>query len=165
MSLFYIVDGYNVIHRSGLFKNKRLREQREAFLAFLDHNKPFGSARNRVVIVFDGSEDVFGFPAGSVFEVRFSRGQNADEEIKALVETSSHPKNIVVVTDDKELARAVRSRGAKIMATDEFLNKRPKEKKGRGGLSEADLKAELNIVQRESITEELRKIWLSKKSS
>jgi len=165
MSLFYIVDGYNVINRSGLFRNKRLREQREAFLAFLDHNKPFGSTRNRAVIVFDGSEDVFGFPHASVFEVRFSKGETADEEIKRLVEASNNPKNTVVVTDDRELGRAVRSRGAKIMRTDEFLNKRVQEGKGRPGVSGTDTKAELNIVQRESITEELRKIWLNKRSS
>lgn len=157
MSLLYIVDGYNVIHRSGLFRDKKLRAAREAFLNFLEAHRPFGSAKNRVIIVFDGSTEVYGFPSNSAFEVRFSSGRNADEEIKELVAKADNPKNIVVVTDDKALARGVRSCGAKIMATEELLNKKAVMRKGSD--------AELNIVQREAITEELRRIWLNKRSS
>lgn len=165
MSLLYVIDGYNVIKRSGLFKNKPLREARTHFFSYIDRYRPQGSLRNRLVVVFDSKAEIFGYREDHDFEVIFTSGESADEKIKSIVNASADRKNIVVVTDDKDLARAVRGYGAKIMGTDEFLNKKARGGKGSADLPEADTKAELNIVQREAITEELKSIWLKKKSS
>jgi predicted RNA-binding protein with PIN domain len=168
MSLVYIVDGYNAIKRSPLFGNKNLQAARNHFFSYLDQHRPQGSFRNRLIIVFDGSSQVFGFRNAYSFEVIFTQGETADEKIKEIVDTSPDPKNMVVVTDDKALALSVRSQGAKIMGTQEFLQKKQGSAKSQGRLrrsQEAETKAELNIVQREKITQEMSKIWLNKRSS
>jgi predicted RNA-binding protein with PIN domain len=166
MSLLYIIDGYNAIKRSPLFKDKPLRVARTSFFSYLELNRPHGSQRNRLIVVFDGRPEVFGFKENHSFEVVFTSGESADEKIKLLVASQAQPKQIVVVTDDKELACGVRRSGAKIMGTQEFLAKKkssaPKEKRPSGKVAD-ETKAELNIVQREKITEELRRIWLRPK--
>lgn len=166
MSLFYIVDGYNLIKRAPLFRDKRLQEARMGFLSFLERYRPHGSIKNRLAVVFDGSAEVFGYRESYSFEVIFTKGQTADEKIREMVASFHRPKDVVVVTDDRELAFSVRSQQAKVMSTLLFLNKGKEEKgllgKASGGL-DAEGKPELNIVLREKITEELSRIWLKKK--
>jgi predicted RNA-binding protein with PIN domain len=166
MSLVYLVDAYNVIKRSPFFKNKKLKDARDAFFVYLEHHRPSGSLKNRMALVFDGKDEISYPVPRYAFEIIFTRGESADEKIKEMVASDANPKDIVVVTDDKSLAASVRALGAKIMATQEFLKKSVIEKKGpesrRAGIQET--KAELNIVQQEEITEELRKIWIKAKS-
>jgi predicted RNA-binding protein with PIN domain len=165
MSLLYIVDGYNAIKRSSTFDHKILKEARNRFLAWLEHERPHGSLRNRLIVVFDGSSEVFGLKEPTSFEVIFTAGESADDKIKKIVADCPDPKEIVVVTDDKDLAFSVRSNGAKIMSTDEFLSKGAHAKKVILRPQNVEPKVSLNIVEREKITEELKKIWLNKKSS
>ena len=156
MSLHYIVDGYNVLMRSGLFDRKRLQDARAAFVAYLEHRRPHGSHRNRLSVVFDGRADVGGFDGGGVFEVLFTTGGTADELIKEMVERSTRPKDMVVVTDDKELGFFTRRCGARLMGTKEFLGKTSSQEKTR------PLEGP-NMVEREKITEELGRVWLRRK--
>lgn len=162
MSLVYIIDGYNVIKRSSLFNNKKLKDARSAFLSYIDLYRPHGSVRNRVVVVFDGTLEGFSFKENFPFEVIFSQGETADEKIKKMVASFANPKNIVLVTDDKGLALSLRPHGVIIMGTTEFLNKNQNKKEKGTSLSDAGI--ELNIVQREKITEEMARLWLKKKS-
>ncbi len=166
MSLFYLVDGYNVIKGHPAWAGMTLRKAREALVAFIEGHRPQGSARNRVLVVFDGSAAVAGVGSPLAVEVVFTRGESADDKIKDLVRCDPHPARAVVVTDDKALGRAVRPLGAAIMPTQVFLDKPALRGKrvvasGRGD----EIKPELTIVERESITEELRRIWLKKRSS
>lgn len=167
MSLTFIVDGYNAMERSGIFKRKSFMDGRAAFVSYLDHHGLKGSERNRLVVVFDGKEDVFAPRMDCSFEVIFTKGESADDKIKEMVAHSSEPKNIVVVTDDKGIISVVRRYGVGIKSTTEFLNK----KKGRrmlarnGAVSGSEHKIDLNIVQRDAITEELKGIWLREKKS
>ena len=166
MSLFYIVDGYNLIKRAPLFKHKRLQEARAGFLAFVELKRPHGSQKNRLAIVFDGSAQVFGYRENYSFEVIFTAGETADEKIKEMVASFDRPKDIVVVTDDRELLFSVRALQAKTMGTVEFLNKARREDrtpKKSNGFSDAQDGSNLNIVEREKITEEVSRIWLKKK--
>ena len=148
------------------FKHKRLQEARTGFLTFVEHNRPHGSQKNRLSVVFDGSAQVFGYRENYSFEVIFTAGETADEKIKEMVASSSRPKDIVVVTDDRELLYSVRALQAKTMGTIEFLNKAAKldraQKKDKSS-SDAEGRSELNIVEREKITEEVSRIWLKKK--
>jgi len=166
MSLFYIVDGYNLIKRAPLFKHKRLQEARAGFLSFVELRRPHGSQKNRLAIVFDGSAQVFGYRENYSFEVIFTAGETADEKIKEIVSSFDRPKNIVVVTDDRELLFSVRALQAKTMGTVEFLNKAGKQdrvpSKEKSSL-DAEGRLELNIVEREKITEEVSRVWLKKK--
>lgn len=165
MSLIYVVDGYNAIKRSGAFGGKTLKDTRHAFLAYLENRRPQGSLRNRLIVVFDGSADILSCRHDHTFEIIFTRGETADDAIRKIAQETSVPKTLIVVTDDKELARGVRSRGARIMDTRQFL----KEKKAWPGVPcrhpESDVVPELNIVEREAITQEMEAIWLKKKSS
>jgi len=161
MSLFYIVDGYNVIKRSGPFCDLPLRLARERFFMFLESRRPHGSVRNRLAVVFDGSAQVFGFKESRTFEIIFTSGESADEKIKEMVRADKNPCNIVVVTDDRELGYAVRQEGARTMACAVFLKSPGAARKtGRSAAKEVDLKNALNIVQREKITQELKDLWL-----
>lgn len=163
MSLFYIVDGYNVIRQTPALDKGCLRETRVRLFSFIENERPQGSLKNRLAVVFDGASDVFGCKENYSFEIVFSRGNSADERIVEMVSAFPNPKNIVVVTNDKELASAARRQGARIMSTSDFLGRKMR-KKGVAATSteraSSEVKAELNIVEREKITEELKKIWL-----
>ena len=165
MSLLYVVDGYNAIKRSSRFDHKILKEARSRFLTWIEHERPHGSLRNHLIVVFDGSSEVFGFKEPASFEVIYTSGESADDKIKKIVADFPGPKEIVVVTDDKDLALSVRSKGAKIMSTDEFLSKKGAGKKVSSRLSRMEHQIDLSIVEKEKITEELKNIWLNKKSS
>jgi predicted RNA-binding protein with PIN domain len=164
MSLLYLVDGYNALKRSGLFQDKPFSEARSAFIAYLDCYRPHGSLRNKLVVVFDGVCDVFSPKESCSFEVIFTQGESADAKIKEMIEASRDLKNTVVVTDDKGILRSVRPHGVRVMSTADFLNKASKELGlwDRSAVSAQEHKADLNIVERESITNELKKIWLKK---
>ncbi len=73
-------------------------------------------------MVFD-SKDFFAAKgkAGDI-EIRFSRGQSADDTIVDLVAEASHPKQIVVVTNDRGLKQRIQGTGAKTMGVGEFLH-------------------------------------------
>jgi predicted RNA-binding protein with PIN domain len=155
MSLHYIVDGYNVLMRSGLFDRKRLQDARAAFVAYLEHHRPHGSCRNKLTIVFDGKAEVAGLAECAIMGVLFSAGESADEKIKEMVERSPRPKDIVVVTDDRELGFFVRRCGACLMGSRDFLGKTSVKKKASPARGP-------DVVEREKITEELGRVWLRK---
>jgi predicted RNA-binding protein with PIN domain len=163
MSLCYIVDGYNLIKRSGRFDDDDLRTSRQKFFAYLEACRPQGSLRNSLSIVFDGSADVVGFREDRSFEVIFTRGESADEKIKSMVQASGRPKDCIVVTDDRDLAIFVRRCGARVMGTLAFTEKgapvRPRSKNASAGADTSSL----NIVEREKITREMERLWLKKK--
>ncbi|MFH0940861.1 MAG: NYN domain-containing protein [Candidatus Omnitrophota bacterium] len=167
MSLTYIVDGYNLIKRTPRFDHDELRLARTELFSYLECYRPHGSLKNKLVVVFDSKGDCFAYrELACSFEVVFTRGETADEKIKSIVSQDSQPKEIVVVTDDKQLRLAVRSCGAKVLACSEFLKKgrSPQVKQAKFfNAREFDGKGTLNIVQKEKITEELGRIWLKKK--
>lgn len=166
MSLSYVIDGYNVIKSSSLFCQKNLKEGREAFFSFCETVRPQGSIRNRLIVVLDGVDDVFGFESRYSFTIIYSRGCSADDEIRRLIDSMDNAKNAVVVTNDLGLARSVRALGAKTMSTQNFLKKKTTQKLFKRNPEDGRMTPDgpdLNIVQREGITEELRRIWLKGK--
>ena len=116
----YIVDGNNVMgqtpgwHRDKS-KSKRLLLEKLAAFARLK--------KVRVTAVFDGGPDSTA-PDGSAFHgVKIfyaERGSDADTRIERLVETSTDPRGLTVVTSDRHLAFRVRSRGAAVIRSGEF---------------------------------------------
>lgn len=114
-----------------------------------------GSRKNKVILVCDGypkspplKED------GGFFEVIFSREDNADNRIKRIIEGSAQPKNIVVVSDDREIKFFVRSCGAVSMGVEEFLGEDGNLRKNEDDSTKA------TYSQMESINKELRGLWL-----
>jgi predicted RNA-binding protein with PIN domain len=77
----------------------------------------------RVTVVFDGGADS-AFPEGSAFQgvkVLYAKpGSDADSRIERLVEASTDPRGLTIVTSDRHLAFLVRSRGAAVIRSGEF---------------------------------------------
>ena len=116
----YLVDGNNVMaQRVGWHRDKR-----RARLALLDELARFAERRGAsVAVVFDGAPDEF-FPDGASYKgVRVhyaTRGSNADERIKALVEATRERRSLRVVTSDRALAAYVRQCGVAVIPSGEF---------------------------------------------
>ena len=158
MSLQYIIDGYNVIKHSSCSLPGKIKDERAALIEFIKNRRLCGSAKNKITIVFDGSPHVPG-PGQHNDEINiiFTRHETADEWIKRAVESTVNPRNVIVVSDDKEIKFVVNSLGAHTMGVEEFCKNKEKLKKQ----DKKDLlKPELSYSQIDQINRELRKIWL-----
>jgi len=152
MALHYLIDGYNLIWSHDRFAGGTLQSQRERLLRFLEDERPTGSARNEITVVFDGREDVDGPPWRGVARVIFSVGQDADSVIKKKVDALPNPSIAVVVTDDIAIQRWVKSAKAKVLSCKEFLALvAPKTAPRRA--------TALDPQTRSQINEEFGKIW------
>ncbi len=116
----YIVDGNNVMGQTVGWH----RDKSKARRALLDQVAEFARLKKaRITVVFDGSPDRE-LPDASGFrgvKVLFAeRGSDADTRIKKLVESSPDRRGLTVVTSDRQLAFAVRARGASVVRSGEF---------------------------------------------
>ena len=75
-----------------------------------------------------------------------------------MVEASGNPKNVIVVSDDKEIKFFTKAIGAKVVSVEEFMGSKEKLKQKKE--QEDTLKLELTYSQMHKINQELRKIWL-----
>ncbi|MFA4984215.1 MAG: NYN domain-containing protein [Candidatus Omnitrophota bacterium] len=158
MSLRFIIDGYNVIrHRSFPVNITGKTMPHQALLKYIRNNRLCGSAKNRVTVVLDGFA-----PAGRhsallpSAEIVYSGEENADERIKGMVEESQDPRNLIVVSDDREIRFFVRSKGVKVLKVEDFITPR----RIRIGSREELAKPELSTEELSFINEELRGLWL-----
>lgn len=112
------------------------------------------------MIVFDGYcspqeyRELVNYDYGP--KIIFSREETADNKIKEMIENSSGPKNIVVVSDDKEIRSLAKLYGAKLQNVEDFIRAKEKQRQPQRD----SLKVELNFSQIHKINEELKKIWL-----
>jgi predicted RNA-binding protein with PIN domain len=150
MALHLIVDGYNVTETHKELFPGSARSAREILIESVRAVRPQGSARNRITIVFDGKPGVTS-PAEKSIDVRFTRGKEADWMIYEMVRKSKNPKQVRVITDDKDLGRKVSVEGAGVMTTVQFIKKLFPRTRARGPAKRADT---------EKLTQELEKIWL-----
>jgi predicted RNA-binding protein with PIN domain len=157
MSLVYIIDGYNLInHQEFRRKCKKTGDDRAALLAFISRNKLTGSWNNKIIVVFDGYPQEESANFNSEAEVIFSRNESADEKIKKIIEKSNNTKNIIAVSDDKEIKFIVKSLGARAMGVAEFINAKKRIRRPKDDSAEL----ELTYTQIHKINQELSKIWL-----
>ncbi|MDQ3754177.1 MAG: NYN domain-containing protein [Acidobacteriota bacterium] len=110
----YLIDGNNVMaQRVGWHKDKAGARRR-----LMNELARFARARGvSVSVVFDGAPDEH-FPDGASYlaGVRVfyaARGSNADERIKAMVESSRQRRTLIVVTSDRALADYIRRCGVR----------------------------------------------------
>lgn len=170
MSLHFIIDGYNLIKRtSGSNKYPKIGDEnrdsledlRAALIKFIKLYRPQGKFTNHVTIVFDAKGDrertlTETFREDGGIGIIFSK--SADDKIKRLVKESRSPKNIVVVTDDKDIRFFVRQYSAQIKTVEEFL-KKPNPLNIKANL---DDKTPLSPQEAIRITEEMKELWLKK---
>jgi predicted RNA-binding protein with PIN domain len=156
MSLYYLIDGYNLMHKIPELEGLSLHQARENLLEIIKVNNLCG--KNKVTVVFDGRHDVVAPPHQTNFIVLFSEGESADNLIVRLVSKMNNPKSIRVVTDDKAIATCIRNLDAKHISTAGFL-KRIKTKRHKANYN----KHHLDEEELDSITQEFKKKWTEDK--
>ncbi len=123
-----IIDGHNLIGRLGWLSLENEEEGRELLLRRVAALK--GSGGEQVVVVFDGNrfQRTKGSRFGGVRVVYSTAGVSADEVIVSRIDSMQRGA-ATVVTSDRELARRVAARGAKVL-TAEVFGARIEAKKG-----------------------------------
>ena len=147
--LVYIIDGFNLIYRVTSLKNSSTPHQ--ALINYIKINKLSGSTNNKVLIVFDGNPNLAAIQQRERFEVFFSGESTADELIKKRLSRMKNKKEVVVVSDDREVRDDAKAQGARICRIDDFIKVKEKRK---------EQKKEISEILTHEITEEMKKIWL-----
>jgi len=145
---------------------KKLEDRRRQFLSLIEHNRPQGSLRNRLTVVFDGKSEHFGSGSRADFAVVFTSGQSADDEIKRLVAKAERKKQVVVVTDDREIQYYVRALGASVQSVKEFSVRLTSDKSrakpsAKGSTASAGRKR-ISKTLEHKINSEFEELWLKK---
>jgi predicted RNA-binding protein with PIN domain len=156
-----LIDGYNLIKRSSTLAQKKLEDGRQSLISFVERSRPQGSDRNKVTIIFDGKPGMYGLPVTTEVRVFFTEYESADDKIKALVEDAANKKELVVVTDDRDLMLSVRKLGANVMSNADFIGKADQSRKARPGPSEKP--KVISSTFEYQINQEFEKIWIDKK--
>jgi predicted RNA-binding protein with PIN domain len=121
-----IIDGYNLLHASGIVGQGRgrggLERSRLALLNFVVESLD-AKDLPRATVVFDaGPDSPRGLPRllqHRGLTVRFATGSDgADELIEEMILADSAPRRLTVVSSDHRLHRAARRRGAKPIDSD-----------------------------------------------
>lgn len=163
MSLHFLIDGYNLVKRTPAFASKSLEDGRQSLISFIERQKPQGSARNEVTVVFDGKPGMYGFPVVGEVRVVFTEYETADDLIKYKVEQAQNKKEIVVVTDDKQLMLYVRALGAGVMAVREFIDSSGNSVRVVRNSGKVTQKPKVIAPSFEhAVNQEFEKIWLKK---
>jgi hypothetical protein len=122
-----LVDGYNLLHASGVFGGVRGPGGFEASRrALLDEiARLTGAAASGVTVIFDAADAPPGLPeryqhAG--IDVRFARHHaSADAMIEDLIDDHDAPTALTVVSSDNRVIAAARRRRAKPVGSDDWL--------------------------------------------
>jgi hypothetical protein len=158
MSLHFIIDGYNLVKHRSFSPPPGIHDLRFALIQFLRINKPCGSPKNKVTVIFDGYSNDFSL-SGLEYEVIFSCEDSADERIKKLMEKEPLPKSLVVISDDRQIRDFARLCGVVSWGIEEFLN--PPSKNTRSQKADQE-KTPLSYSAAHKINEELKRLWLKK---
>lgn len=163
MSLQYIIDAYNLINHPQFNPSSRgCSGVQGSLVEFIRMNRLTGSPKNKVIIVFDGypkaGQDI---PEEPGMLCLFSRTIEADEKIMKLVEESAQRRNIIVVSDDRQVQMGARLLAAQTCGVKEFIC--GKKNKGRPpslGSEERD-DDKISYSKMQKINAELKKRWLA----
>lgn len=115
-----IVDTYNVLHVVGILPPELAGIDTRGLIDLVGRSRYRGE---RVLLICDGRPRERA-PRGRFgpVSVRYAgAGGTADELIGALIQTSSSPRRLTVVSSDRQIVRAARRRRARTLGSDEFL--------------------------------------------
>ena len=115
-----IIDAYNVLHVTGVLPVDLAGPDTMGLVRLIQSSR---HGRDRVVLVCDGVPDD-NAPRGrhGVVSIRYA-GSNrlADDVIVELIDRSSIPRRLLVVSSDREILRAARRRRCRTLTSDRFL--------------------------------------------
>jgi predicted RNA-binding protein with PIN domain len=122
-----LIDGYNLLHASGIFGGVRgaggFEASRRALLDELA--RLLGPAAGSTTVIFDAADAPPGLPeryAHAGIDVRFARRHgSADELIEELIEDHHAPTSLTVVSADNRVIAAARRRRARPAASGDWL--------------------------------------------
>jgi predicted RNA-binding protein with PIN domain len=120
LTMAFVVDGNNVMGQTPGWHRDKPRAKR----MLLEKLATFARLKKaRITVVFDGGPDSVN-PDGSAFhgvKIFYAKpGSDADNRIVSLVESSTDPRGLTVVTSDRNLGSRVRSVGCSVMRSGEF---------------------------------------------
>jgi predicted RNA-binding protein with PIN domain len=116
----FLIDGSNLLGHRAPGGHRDRAERGRLVAALLAFQR---LTRSRVVVVFDGPPDgeLEDLKPGGKFHVLFPPpGEKADGVVEELLAGSGRGGRITLVTSDRELRAAGRSRGAELMTSPEF---------------------------------------------
>lgn len=147
----FLIDAFNLIHKIGSMSESATPHN--DLIQYLHRRRLTGSAKNRVAVVFDGHEPR-DCPAGGNFKIHFSNNRPADHVIKSMIDREHNKKNIVVVSDDREIRNYAGISGAQVCRPKEFLASKRKE------ALRTDDDREITCSEMADITEDLERKWI-----
>lgn len=121
----YIIDGYNLIHKSAKLKKifiENPQSARESLVSILSDF--FATRKDRCIVVFDGNLNIPSALSTPKVRVIFSTPPDkADDEIKKIImgKDINERKNFIVVSSDNEIINCAKACGAGRMSSEEFL--------------------------------------------
>lgn len=122
-----LIDGYNFMHALGV-QPQRLAEAglQAARLRLLNYlAEQLGERAADVTVIFDAVRAPARLDSESQhrgIQVRFARGEEADDVIEELIRKSAVPQQLAVVSNDLRLVRAAERRGCAALRCTEFLD-------------------------------------------
>lgn len=172
MSRHFLIDGYNVLHKMPELvpqAGKSLADSRDGLVRFILDRRPHGSLRNVITVVFDGSEDVCSWPVLGEVKILFSKGETADDLIKRLIGEAPNPREVILVSDDRDLQYYAKAYAVSVWSVAQFVAQGFKETpaalklRARGG-SEKKLDGKvISEVFKDRVNRELEQAWLGKR--
>ena len=166
-----LIDGYNLMFEStsvdpGLDGKSALRAARGRMLHLLV-DLIDESIRDKTMIVFDAKKAPLGLPDKYEYygiQIVFARDwDSADELIQTEIRRHSAPKTLTVVSSDHAIHRKAKARGAKVIDSDEWLDR---ALESRARLASQGPNAPESMADHESesknrlLTDEEKKKWL-----
>lgn len=155
-----IIDGYNVLFAIGRYGGKPIGEVIEQARTRLLHQlvRYHQETGDGVTVIFDSKQ-----PAGGAsreeslpgVRIRYSHPpRTADDDIRRLVETSTAPRHIRVVTSDRALARDCAQAGADVVGAKTFYHELSRQTR------QADAEGREHQLKREPPSADEVREWL-----
>lgn len=151
MAFHFLIDGYNLLYALPEIPPGSLEDKRNHLLKWLQERRPQGN--NKLTVVFDSRQGSGDRLIGADMNVFFTAGETADECISDLVRAASHPRTLVVVSNDKGIQTHVRGTGARFIFASEFIQRVHRPQAAPQATHPPD-----EIL--DEISEELKKKWL-----
>ena len=133
-----LIDGYNLLHASGVASAARgrtaLERSRLGLLNFLSEAIPWETVET-ATIVFDAAGAPSGLPDRITYrglDVQFARHyRDADELLEALIAQHTSPRRLTVVSSDHRVQRAAKRRRARAIDADVWYEQTRQEYQSR----------------------------------
>jgi predicted RNA-binding protein with PIN domain len=141
-----LIDGYNLLHASGIHGRGRgagaLERSREALLNVLATSLPSEEV-TRTTIVFDARDPPWGVSRQTEHQgltvIFASREVDADSLIEELIKEHSAPRKLTVVSSDHRLQRAAKRRRATAIDSDRWFAQLLRERHERSLPQQSDV--------------------------